>query len=119
MGITINNSNQTYNFNGDPIQGDLSVATISNPVTIKLKGFGNYFRHENPIIPIPVLAEDMYIRIDDTLIKWKKGQTIRLSFKDKIGNFPVSFEAFIINPSMLKSPLFRKLTSKILVVELQ
>jgi hypothetical protein len=89
--ISIINSNQSYNIGISPVQADLSVATISSPYIITLKEFGNYFRHENPISPIPVLAEDLYIRIDDTTIKWQKGQTIRLAFKDKIdvGTFNV------------------------------
>ncbi len=90
--ITVDNINQSYNIVEDQdVQGDLSTATISNPFIINLQQFGNYFRHENPIQPIPVLGEDLFIRIDDTVNKWTKGQTFRLAFKDAIdiGTFNV------------------------------
>ena len=63
-----------------------SSATNGNILT--LGTFTNYFKQKNtnsdPTTGIETLQDSLYINIDDTNVKWKKGQTFRLVFNDPI-----------------------------------
>lgn len=79
--LILNNNVQHYSL---PDEGGYSF-TI-NPVsgnTLMLKPFSNYYKHSNFGLTIS-LTNDLIIKIDDTSSKWKKGQTLRLVFDDKI-----------------------------------
>lgn len=73
--VRIINNVQGANF-GTSYQGDLSTSSI-----IKLQEFSNYFRHYNGGSSY-TSTTDIYLKIDDTDVKWKKGQTFRLVFED-------------------------------------
>jgi len=79
--LVLNNSVQHYNL---PDENGYSF-TI-NPVSgnsLTLKPYSNYYKHSNFGLTI-TLTNDLIIKIDDTNSKWKKGQTFRLVFDDKI-----------------------------------
>jgi len=75
--ILIDNINQGYNISNSSIL-NLSVNNI-----ISLSTFTNYVRHENNGTLI-TLIKDLDIFIDDSIINWKKGQTLRIVFQDPI-----------------------------------
>lgn len=65
--------------------GSNSIFTI-NPIagnTIPLEKYGNYLKHKNNGISITA-TNDIILRIDDSIQKWKKGQSIRFSIGDEI-----------------------------------
>jgi hypothetical protein len=59
-----------------PYFGDLSLGG-----TITLQKFNNYYRH-SVSGAILTAQNDIYVKIDDTLVKWTRGQTLRLVFDD-------------------------------------
>ena len=73
--ITVDNIVQSYNI-GTLYYGDLSLGA-----TIPLLMYNNYFRHS---VSGAILSatSDIYIKIDDSLIKWKKGQSFKIVFDD-------------------------------------
>jgi len=87
--LIITNDNQDYNIG---IQGGtVTLSTTSNNV-IELRPYGNYTKHVNNGVPI-TLTSDLTIRLNDTNIKWRRGQVYRFSFGDQIypGDYNVSF----------------------------
>ncbi len=87
--LIIANDNQDYNIG---VQGGtVTLSTTSNNV-IELRPYGNYAKHVNNGIPI-TLTSDLTVRINDTNIKWRRGQIYRFSFGDQIypGDYNVSF----------------------------
>jgi hypothetical protein len=87
--LIIANDNQDYNIG---IQGGtVTLSTTSNNV-IELRPYGNYTKHVNNGVPI-TLTSDLTIRLNDTNIKWRRGQVYRFSFGDQIypGDYNVSF----------------------------
>ena len=87
--LIIANDNQDYNIG---VQGGtVTLSTTSNNV-VELRPYGNYAKHVNNGIPI-TLTSDLVVRLDDTNIKWRRGQVYRFSFGDQIypGDYNVSF----------------------------
>lgn len=75
--VTINNSVQKYTITSAiPYQGDMSGGG-----TLTLQPFNNYFRHYANGSSLQSNS-DIYIRIDDSLTTWKRGQTFRIVFED-------------------------------------
>jgi hypothetical protein len=75
--VTINNTVQGFTITQNiPYFGDLSLGG-----TIILQRFNNYFRHS---VNGAVLTaqNDLYIKIDDSQVRWSRGQTLRLVFDD-------------------------------------
>jgi len=64
------------------------VTSTTNGNVLTLGTFTNYFKQKNtnadPDTGIETLQDSLYINIDDTNVKWKKGQTFRLVFNDPI-----------------------------------
>jgi hypothetical protein len=80
--VKVENSNQNYNVS------NTSIVNIFNNNTIELSKFSNYIRHEeDPLNPNPgntiVLTNDHDIFINDSIVSWKKGQTLKLVFSDE------------------------------------
>ena len=63
-------------------------SSTTNGNILTLGTFTNYFKQKNtnsdPTTGIETLQDSLYINIDDTNVKWKKGQTFRLVFNDPI-----------------------------------
>lgn len=75
--ITLSNTNQAYNIQTSvPYQGD-----VSTGLTVQLQQYSNYFRHFTSGLTI-VATGDIYFKIDDSVNRWKAGQTFRLVFED-------------------------------------
>jgi hypothetical protein len=89
--ILISNQNQTENKIGS-IDFD---TTISNDNTISVGKFSTYYsvtnRNQDQLgFTIPTTLDDVLtINVDDSVEKWKKGQSLRMNFKNPIdlGNF--------------------------------
>ena len=79
--LILNNTVQHYNIPEDVNYGFTINETSGN--TLTLNPFNNYYKHSNFGLTI-TLTNDVIIRIDDTNSQWKKGQTFRLVFDDKI-----------------------------------
>ena len=79
--LILNNTVQHYNITEDTNYNFTINETSGN--TLVLNPFNNYYKHSNFGLTI-TLTNDVIIRIDDTNSQWKKGQTIRLVFDDKI-----------------------------------
>ena len=82
--LKVDVTQQDYNISSN------SVFTI-NPVagnTIPLVIYTNYLKHKNNGVSINA-NNDIVIRLDDSLVKWQKGQVIRLVIGDEIdlGNY--------------------------------
>jgi hypothetical protein len=82
--LAIDVSSQTYSL-------DTNFIITINPVsgnTHILQPFTNYIKHKNNGLLITATG-DIIIKIDDTINKWKKGQTLRISFGDELdlGNY--------------------------------
>lgn len=64
------------------------IASTTNNNILVLGQFGNYFKQKNtnadPNTGIETFQDSLYINIDDSNVKWKKGQTFRLVFADPI-----------------------------------
>lgn len=97
--LFIINDNQTYNVGAD--NGAVTVSTTSLNV-IPLRPYGNYTKHVNNGIPI-TLTSDLVIRIDDSNVKWRKGQVYRFSFGDKI--YPGDYSVNILTDASGLYPL--------------
>ena len=77
--LKVNVTQQDYNISTN------SLFTI-NPVagnTIPLTIYTNYLKHKNNGVSIDA-SNDIVIRIDDGLVKWQKGQVMRLVIGDEI-----------------------------------
>ena len=74
--IRIENSNEEYNISNN------SIVNIFESNVIALSNFTNYVRHEAGGSAI-TLIRDFELLIDDSVNKWKKGQTMRLVFSDE------------------------------------
>ena len=77
--ISISNNVQSYSI-------DSNYYFSLNPVGINnliLKPYSNYYKHKNSGLSITA-NNDIIIRIDDSLVKWTMGQTLRLVFDDPI-----------------------------------
>lgn len=75
--VTLNNVVQGFNINQTvPYFGDLSSGG-----TITLQEYSNYYRHSVGGLTLTA-SNDIYVKVDDSLIKWKRGQTLRLVFDD-------------------------------------
>lgn len=77
--ITLANSNQEYNFENSPLVNVLSQFTPQPDYwekTLKLQTFTNYLKLSNGIAN--EFDRDIYLYIDDTDVKWKKGQVYRV-----------------------------------------
>ena len=77
--LKVNVTQQDFNIT------DNSIITI-NPVsgnTIPLVEYTNYIKHKNNGLSIAA-SNDIVIRIDDSNVKWKKGQVLRISIGDSI-----------------------------------
>ena len=87
--LIIANDNQDYNIGVEG--GTVTLSTTSNNI-IELRPYGNYTKHVNNGIPI-TLTSDLVVRLNDTNIKWRRGQVYRFSFGDQIypGDYNVSF----------------------------
>jgi hypothetical protein len=82
--LRVNVTQQDYNITGN------SLFTI-NPVagnTVPLEIYTNYLKHKNNGLSITA-TNDIIIRIDDGLVKWKQGQVLRLVIGDDLdlGNY--------------------------------
>jgi len=97
--LTILNDNEDYN-----IGNNLGVVTLQNlsPNLVPLRGFGNYIKHVNNGTPIS-LTSDLVIRIDDSSINWKKGQSFKFGFGDQI--YPGDFNITFLTNSVGKYPI--------------
>ena len=87
--LIISNDNQAYNLGSD--NGAVTLSTSSNNV-IDLRIYGNYTKHVNNGTPI-TLTSDLTVRINDSKVKWRKGQVYRFGFGDQIypGDYSVNF----------------------------
>lgn len=75
--VTVHNDNQTFNISNN------SIFDIEFFRTLPLSKFANYYRHEksgNTYIP----TNNITVKIDDTNVSWKKGQTFDLVISDPI-----------------------------------
>jgi hypothetical protein len=91
--VKINNTNQAYNISNG------SLTNIFTSPILTLGTFTNYFAHQNSSIPI-LLLNDHTIKIDDSLISWSKGQSVRLVFDDEFN--PGSFNLNIYTDALNK-----------------
>lgn len=87
--LILSNDNQAYN--PGPNNGSVTLSTTSTNI-IDLRSYGNYVKHVNNGIPI-TLTSDLVVRINDTSVRWRRGQVYRFSFGDQIypGDYRVSF----------------------------
>jgi hypothetical protein len=93
----------------DVVQQDFNIGTNSiftiNPVsgnTVNLEQYANYLKHKNNGLAISA-SNDIVIRIDDSQLRWKKGQTLRFSIGDAVdlGNYSL----VILTDSLGQYPL--------------
>jgi len=100
--VTINNNNQEFNI-GD----NLGTVTLQNNSqnAIALRNFGNYSKHVNNGTPIN-LTSDLVIRLDNSVVQWKKGQSYRFSFGDQIipGDFNITFLTNAVGKYPINNP---------------
>lgn len=96
--VKIENSNQDYNISNN------SIVNIFNNNTIELSKYSNYIRHEeDPTSPSPgvptILVNDHDIYINDSVVNWKKGQTLKLVFSDEfvLGLYDVYLKTDALN----------------------
>ena len=79
------------------------VAATTNGNVLTLGTFTNYFKQKNtnadPSTGIETFQDSLYINIDDSAVKWKKGQTFRLVFGDPIatGGYNIVFRTDAAN----------------------
>lgn len=62
----------------DPFQGDVTAG-----LTVKLQKYNNYFRHYVAGLTLTATG-DIVFNINDTDVKWKRGQTFRLVIEDTL-----------------------------------
>ena len=87
--LIIANDKQDYNIG---VQGGTVTLSTTSDNVIELRPYGNYTKHVNNGIPI-TLTSDLVVRLNDTNLKWRRGQVYRFSFGDQIypGDYNVSF----------------------------
>lgn len=87
--LIITNDNQDYNIGNNG--GSVTLSPVSLNI-IPLRTYGNYTKHINNSLPI-TLVSDLVIRIEDTDVRWRRGQVYRFSFGDQIvpGDYSVTF----------------------------
>jgi hypothetical protein len=79
------------------------IASTTNGNVLTLGTFTNYFKQKNTNADlstgIETFQDSLYINIDDTAVKWKKGQTFRLIFADPIstGGYNIVFRTDATN----------------------
>ena len=78
--VIINNTVQGFSL--DSTSYAFSVNPSGGNVLV-LKPYSNYFKHKNNGLSINA-TNDIIIKIDDTLVKWSIGQTLRIVFDDPI-----------------------------------
>lgn len=78
--VTIKNSTQEFNIGSNKGYGTISTTSFN---TINLLDYTNYFKHINSGNSLS-LTSDVIIRINDSDVKWKKGQSFRISFGDEV-----------------------------------
>lgn len=77
--VKINNTVQGATISTtDPYQGDLTAS-----LTHKLQMYNNYFRHYVSGLVLTA-AGDIVFKVDDTALKWSRGQTLRLAIEDTL-----------------------------------
>lgn len=75
--IKINNTVQSYTISDTlPYQGDISTGVI-----VPLQKYTNYYRHYASGLTIQATG-DIVFRINDTAVRWSRGQTFRLVVED-------------------------------------
>ena len=83
--VKVNNQMQLFNIGNSPlvsIVGDFLLQPTNYRYIHKLTEFTNYLKVTDGSVGSPYnLDRDVIIYIDDTSIKWKKGQGMRLSFQ--------------------------------------
>lgn len=75
--VKVENTNQNYNISNN------SITNIFDNNVINLGLYSNYVRHENSGDTI-ILIRDLEVFINDTSIKWTKGQSMKLVIEDEI-----------------------------------
>jgi hypothetical protein len=80
------------------------VVTLQNsaPNLVPLRSFGNYVKHVNNGTPIS-LTSDLVIRIDDSAMNWKRGQSFKFGFGDQV--FPGDFNITFLTNAVGKYPI--------------
>jgi hypothetical protein len=92
--VTINNTVQDFTITKTyPYFGDLSSGG-----TITLQPFTNYYRHSVAGATLTA-SNDVYVKIDDSLVAWQKGQVLRLVFDDvlQMGTFSLIVQTDSLN----------------------
>jgi hypothetical protein len=83
--VKIVNTSQEFNLGAAPlvsIANDFTVLPNTYQYTDKLIPFSNYLKITDGSVGSPYVTDrDIVIRINDTDIKWEKGQSYRISFK--------------------------------------
>jgi hypothetical protein len=97
--VKVNNSNQDYNIGGNYGFGTFTQSGLNQ---IPLVEFSNYFKHVDSGQSL-TLTGDLTIRIDDSVVKWKRGQKFRLSFGDRI--YPEVYNVNILTDASGAYPL--------------
>lgn len=75
--VRILNQNQAYNISNN------SLTNLFTNNVVELANFSNYFAHQNNGNQI-VLVRDLEIFINDSVVNWKKGQSVRFVFDDEL-----------------------------------
>lgn len=75
--VRVLNQNQQYNISNN------SLTNLFTNNVVELANFSNYFAHQNNGNQI-VLVRDLEIFINDSVVNWKKGQTVRFVFDDEL-----------------------------------
>jgi hypothetical protein len=92
--VKINNTVQDYTITQNvPYFGDLSAGG-----TITLQKYNNYYRH-SVSGAVLTAASDIYVKIDDTTVKWTRGQVLRIVFDDVLDmqSYSVIFQTDALN----------------------
>jgi len=98
------------------------ITSTTNGNVLTLGTFTNYYKQKNtnadPSTGIETFQDSLYINIDDTSVKWKKGQTFRLIFGDAIatGGYNIVFRTDAAN--ILGNGTYGKIIYTILSSEL-
>ncbi len=92
--ITLNNTVQGYTIP----QNVSYFGDLSSGGTIVLQKFNNYYRHSVAGAVLQATS-DIYVKIDDTNVKWSRGQVLRLVFDDVLDmqSFSVIFQTDAAN----------------------
>ena len=79
--LALNNTVQGYNL-PDTSSYNFSLNSVSGNI-LALNQYNNYYKYKNYGLTI-TLVNDLIIKIDDTNNQWKRGQSFRLIFDDKV-----------------------------------